>query len=245
MISVNSIKQSFFSALVLITSIGPSYAIDLATCRLEIENYGKTPLTEECKTQLIQQASKNNSRKDDYEVGEVFAIEGALFYKNNKIDVFAGEYAAVTEPVAVVSDSKKGEIAFLNKSGDIMIYSTRFFGNISPGRKISNKALYGATDLCLGQNNILALLPKDQKIVMFDRSGNSNGGKGRKRDQLISEYLYGDYQFVSMGCSADADKIYLLDTGSNLYVFEPAKKSLRKIKSQTGWDSLSVPKTSN
>lgn len=218
------------------------HADTLVACQQEITLFGKAPVSQACQEALISSAKGNNQRSDDYKKGSVHIVENALFYKTNKIEVFAGEYAAIKDPISVVSDSKNSEIAYLNKSGDIMTYSTRFFGNISPARKLVNKALFGAKDFCLSESNIFALISGENKIVLFDRMANSNATDGRKRDQLLSELNYGDHSFHSMGCSESGDQIYLLDGQSDLYVFEPGKNNLRKIKSQTGWDSLSVPK---
>ncbi|MCR9206321.1 MAG: hypothetical protein NXH75_17195 [Halobacteriovoraceae bacterium] len=217
-------------------------ADELAACRKEISLFGISPVSKDCKELLMATAMGNTSRVDDFKKGSAYVVENALFYQTDKINVFAGEYAAVKDPVAVVSDSNSGELAYLNKAGDIMTYSTRFFGNISPARKLVNKALFGATDLCLSESNIFALITEENKIVLFDRMANTNASKGHRRDQLLSEFNYGEHTFVSMGCSSSGDQIYLLDNNSDLYLYEPGKKGVRKIKSDTNWFSLSVPK---
>lgn len=219
-------------------------AQELSTCEKEILEYGKTPLTSGCLELLKEKAIGNNKRNDDELEAKVYAVEGAIIYEegNRPLEVFAGEQAKIEDPVAIVSDIKNQELAYLNKSGDVFLFSTRFFGNISPVRTLKNNNLFGAIDLCFTKDHLVVLNDKDKKIIFYHRSANSMGHTKKKKTEILNEVAYYGSSFKSLSCSSDGKAIYLLSQDSDVYNLNAISGRMRKIKSNTGLDSLRIQK---
>lgn len=236
------VKILLYLLIILISSSISSQ--ELEHCLETLENLKSGELSDICEQILFDEAKGNQKRNDDYEKGAVSIIDGALFFKDEKTYSFIGNQAAIRAPIAVVSDSRKEEIAYLNKDGDIFIFSSRYFGNISPARKVSNKANFNATDLCLSEDFLFILNTSDYKIIKFDRMANSLAISNKKKDEIIEEYRLPKHTFKSMGCSSNGETIFLLDTDQKVHTFELRSGLFQKLPKKHHGDSLSYPKKS-
>lgn len=120
--------------------------------------------------------------KKSYQKGKVsvVGIKNIVFVNNN---IIAGEYTMLRDVVAVAFDEVNNEVAALERSGDIMIYSAKYTGNVAPLRVIRHPDLDGASDISFlpKSEEVAVQIQARKEVVTFSRQANFFGREGHKK----------------------------------------------------------------
>lgn len=110
----------------------------------------------------------------------IIGLKNIVFVNNN---VIAGEYTKLEDVIAVSFDEKNNEIAVLERSGDVLIFSARITGNVAPLRVIRHADLDGAVDLRFlpKTEEVAILMPEKKEVLTFSREANFYGREGKKK----------------------------------------------------------------
>lgn len=159
-------------------------AMASAQCEKAAASFGNGEGNDSIPAECLATAEKLalSSAKKSYQNGKVrvVGIKNIVFV-NNKI--IAGEYTMLQDVVAVAFDEINNEVAALERSGDIMIYSAKYTGNVAPLRVIRHSELDGASDISfLPKTEEIAVQLKARKEVLtFSRKANFFGREGHKK----------------------------------------------------------------
>ena len=84
-------------------------------------------------------------------------------------------------------DPANNEIAVLEKSGDILFFSSIITGNVAPYRILRSKELDGASDLVVDPkaDHVVVLNRKSGSVLHFSRKANYLGAECKKNLSLI------------------------------------------------------------
>jgi hypothetical protein len=93
------------------------------------------------------------------------------------VRVLAGEYTQLDDVVAVAFNRPAEELAVLEASGDVAIYSTRITGNVAPLRVLRAPETEGATDVAVdvARKEVVVYNPRRRGIYQFPLSANIHG----------------------------------------------------------------------
>lgn len=117
---------------------------------------------------------------------------------NNKKDFITGIYTNLENSIAVTIIKDRNEVAVLQKSGDILIFSSIITGNVAPYRTISVKELHGSSDIAYKNSEIVVLNNENKTIFHFNILANSNGREGHKKLDPIRTNSIIDKKYVSI-----------------------------------------------
>lgn len=96
--------------------------------------------------------------------------------------LIAGGSTDLKDVIAVAVDSKNNEVAVLQRSGDILFFSSLITGNVAPLRTLRTPELEGASDIVVDpdSNQIMVLNPKSSSLLFYSRLANFYGREGKK-----------------------------------------------------------------
>lgn len=147
---------------------------------------GKDKISSSCYKSYLKSANPQAIKKSDDGKFMVYGYKNIVFIKDPKSkvkqNVITGNNTLLTDIVATALDEKNNEIAVIEKSGDILFFSSIITGNVSPLRVLKHKDLEGASDLVFNtkRGEILILNKDNKEILSFSRLANIHGREGKK-----------------------------------------------------------------
>lgn len=128
--------------------------------------------------------------KKSYKNGQIHVLGVKnIVYVNDQI--IAGEYTLLRDVIAVSFDEVHNEVAALERSGDILVFSSKITGNVAPLRVIRHPDLDGATDLSFLPKSleIAVQLLEKKEVLTFSRLANFFGREGQKKLNIRRQIL--------------------------------------------------------
>ena len=147
---------------------------------------GPALITPGCRDLWVSQAGPGAHRRSEDGALTAIAHRNLIFLvptnpKAHPVRVLAGEYTLLHDAVAVAFNRSAEELAVLEASGDVAIYSTRITGNVAPLRVLRANELEGAADLAVDEKarEIIVHNPKRRGIYHFNLAGNIHGREAK------------------------------------------------------------------
>ncbi len=146
-----------------------------------------------CVETYKKMASANSNKKNQDGQMLAFGHKNIVFIERpdkkgqKRTDVIAGLNTNLEMIVALAIDEKNNEIAVLEKSGDILFFSTTIMGNVAPFRILKSPDLFGATDIAIDTKNDQVVVINNSKnsILFYSRLANINAREGKKKLEMI------------------------------------------------------------
>lgn len=175
-------------------------------CEEEIDTFGdgtgRDLISDSCIQKVKDSGNKKTIKKSLDEKIVIYGFRNMIVIENpdSKMkgqNIIAGKYTELNHIQSLFFDEKNREIIILQKSGDILFFSSVITGNVAPLRVIRNKELEGAVDLVLNsKNGELIVLNKEKKEFQFyKRSGNIHAPEKKRNTEMLRavENIKGDY----------------------------------------------------
>lgn len=182
---------------------------ELSQCEKEGRNFGdgqgRDYLPFECANLFKAAALPTAIKKSFSSKFSAFGYKNIVFIsdpgaKIGKQNIIAGSSTELSDIVALALDEANKEIAVLEKSGDVLFFSSVITGNVAPKRVLKAKELDGAYDLVINpnKNEVTVLNKKNQELVFFSRNANFFGREGKKQLSLIRSIENAQGDFLSI-----------------------------------------------
>jgi len=189
---------------------------------------GVNYIKSECVDLFRERSSGAGNKKSTNEKTTLFGYRNILFIeqlKNDgikKIQVIAGSSTLLEDIVAVAFDEKNREVAVLERSGDVLFFSSIITGNVAPYRIIKSPELLGATDLLIDteRDQVIILNNAKNSVLFFSRLGNAEAREGKKKLSLLRKIE--DTSGLVMGILMDLKnkKLILLEKSGNAIFYQ-------------------------
>lgn len=142
-------------------------------------------------------------------------------------NVIAGKYTELNHIESLFLDEHHKEIVVLEKTGDILFFSSVVTGNVAPIRVIKNKELEGSVDIVVNsKNGELIVLNKEKKEIQFyKRTANIHAPENKKNVEMLRvvENIKGDY----LKFDNEKQEIYSIDPENKLTTTIILEKNLK------------------
>lgn len=110
-------------------------------------------------------------------------------YKKNSIvtEIIAGSSTELKSIRALAFDEKNQEVAVLEESGDVLFFSSKITGNISPFRILQDKELVGGSELVIDslRDQVVVNNKTTKRILFFSRLANVHAREGKQKLGII------------------------------------------------------------
>jgi hypothetical protein len=216
---------------------------------------GKNTISIDCYSHFLKSLSPEAFKKTSDGKISAYGHRNIVFIqdphvKSDRQNVIAGIYTELEDVAAVALNEKQKEIAVLEKSGDILFFSSTITGNVAPLRILKNKELSGASDLVINslKMEVIVLNKKSHEILFFSTLANANGRPGKKKLNLLRSFdnIYGEHMTIDtthqelfvLGPQKDALWVYDLNSGLDQAVRKISLPSIMKSVSKIEYSSL-------
>ena len=138
-------------------------------------------------------------------------------------EIIAGSSTELNTIEAMAIDEKNQEIIILEKSGNVLFFSSIIAGNIAPYRMLVNKELVGASELVIDaeRNQVVVNNPKTKKILFFSRLANINANKGKQKLETVKVIDTSMMNFQNLSIDSEKSLIKGVDaTQKNTIIFD-------------------------
>ncbi len=212
----------------------------LEQCEKEGRNFGngqgRDYLPFECFNLFLSAANPAAIKKSNGGKFSAYGYRNIVFIKDPSAriglqNIIAGSSTLITEVVALAIDEVNKEIAVLDKSGDILFFSSTITGNIAPKRVLKAKELDGAHDLVINsvRQEVIALNKQNHDLVVFSREANFFGVEGKKKLGLIRSVDGVNGEFLSI--DPHHQELFMLNSsGDSILVFNLNSKSQNPVR---------------
>jgi hypothetical protein len=110
-------------------------------------------------------------------------------YKKNSVvtEIIAGSSTELKSIRALAFDEKNQEVAVLEESGDVLFFSSKITGNISPFRILQDKELVGGSELVIDslRDQFVLNNKTTMMILFFSRLANVHAREGKQKLGII------------------------------------------------------------
>jgi hypothetical protein len=110
-------------------------------------------------------------------------------YKKNSVvtEIIAGSSTELKSIRALAFDEKNQEVAVLEESGDVLFFSSKITGNISPFRILQDKELVGGSELVIDslRDQVVVNNKTTKRILFFSRLANVHAREGKQKLGII------------------------------------------------------------
>jgi hypothetical protein len=204
---MKKIRTNKFNTLMLFVVISHSVLADetfkelpkeeeLVLCQDQAENFGNgkggNSISQKCIDSYIVMAPSLAIKESKETNIKVYGYRNMILIKKKSptsivTQVIAGTSTELNGIEALAIDEKNQEIAVLEENGDVLFFSSRITGNVSPYRILRHKDLEGAVELVVDnrRDQIIVYNKKNKKILFFSRLANVNGRKENQRLGII------------------------------------------------------------
>jgi hypothetical protein len=190
--------KNFILALTLLCSTYADAETEIALCEKEGSRFGdglgRDAIPLECAVHFLKRSSAKLRVKSLDGSFSAFAYKNIIFIKDTKSklkgqNIIAGKYTELEEIQALTLDEKNKEIIVLEKSGQILAFSSVITGNVAPYRKIKSDELEGASEIAVNpvKKEIIVLKPQTREILFYSRETNTNGPEEKKNHLPIGK----------------------------------------------------------
>ena len=154
---------------------------------------GKSKIQATCINAYKTAAGQTAIKKSSDGLMTVFGHRNIIFIERPdkasgiRTDVLAGQSTTLEAATALSIDEKNNEIAVLEKSGDILFFSSQITGNVAPYRVIKSQDLYGSTELAVDSINDQIIVVNNSKnsILFYSRLANVYAREEKKNLKLL------------------------------------------------------------
>ena len=208
----------------------------LDRCEKEGLNFGnglgKSSISTDCFSHFFKSHSPEAFKKSSDGKMSAYGHRNIVFIQDPNVNserqnVIAGIYTELEDVAAVALNDKQKEIAVLEKSGDILFFSSIITGNVAPLRILKNKELIGASDLLINslRMEVIVLNKKSHEILFFSSLANANGRPEKKNLNLLRSFdnIHGEHMTIDT-------------THQELFVLSPQKDALWVYDLKTSFD---------
>jgi len=193
---------------------------------------GSDSIDESCFNYFKSIASSTAKKKNLSGDTLAFGFKNVLFLEriNGDIDVIAGNSTNLKSIQAIAFDEANKEIAVLEKSGDILFFSTIITGNVAPYRILRSKNLYGSNDLAIDPNKEMVIVSNNSSnmILFYSRMANINGRKGKRNLEMIDSIEQIKGNIVGLAISTKHNELFSLDNNNQVAVYSLNQISTNK-----------------
>jgi hypothetical protein len=227
-----TLSLSLFSSFVL---AAPSEQ-DLRNCEHEGRNFGsgKGPesISASCYIHFSASAYPQAVKKSLDEKWKITGHRNIVYVEKKVNNVYvktliSGSNTQLDDVIAVAIDDVNNEVAVLERSGDVLFFSSIVTGNVAPLRTIRTKELTGAVDLVIDIKNSEVILAnaKTKNILFYSRLANFFGREEKRNLTLtkrIDGFPMGD---DSLAISPTNQELFALDSAnSQVIIYKLAAK---------------------
>ena len=219
-----------------IPALAQSTEQQLDRCEKEGLNFGnglgKSSISTDCFSHFFKSHSPEAFKKSSDGKMSAYGHRNIVFIQDPNVNserqnVIAGIYTELEDVAAVALNDKQKEIAVLEKSGDILFFSSIITGNVAPLRILKNKELIGASDLLINslRMEVIVLNKKSHEILFFSSLANANGRPEKKNLNLLRSFdnIHGEHMTIDT-------------THQELFVLSPQKDALWVYDLKTSFD---------
>lgn len=134
-----------------------------------------------------------------------------------RTDVIAGQSTGLEAIAAVSIDEKNNEIAVLEKSGDILFFSSQITGNVAPYRQIKTQDLFGASEIAIDWTNDQVLVINNTKnsILFYSRLANIHAREEKKNLTILKTIKDTSGNLKDLSLNHKDQEFSVLDQTSN------------------------------
>jgi hypothetical protein len=190
---------------------------------------GKNTISTDCYSHFLKSLSPEAFKKSSDGKMSAYGHRNIVFIqdpnvKSERQNVIAGMYTELEDVAAVAINEQQKEIVVLEKSGDILFFSSIITGNVAPLRILKNKELNGASDLLVNSKKmeVIVLNKKSHEILFFSSLANVNGRPDKKKLNLLRsiDHIYGEHMAIDIVhqelfvLSAQKDVLWVYDLNS-------------------------------
>ena len=191
---------------------------------------GKSTISTDCYSHFLKSLSPEAFKKSSDGKMSAYGHRNIVFIqdpnvKSERQNVIAGMYTELEDVAAVAINEQQKEIIVLEKSGDILFFSSIITGNVAPLRILKNKELSGASDLLVNSKKmeVIVLNKKSREILFFSSLANVNGRPDKKKLNLLRsfDHIYGEHMSIDIVhqelfvLSAQKDVLWVYDLNSS------------------------------
>jgi hypothetical protein len=216
---------------------------------------GKNTISIDCYSHFLKSLSPEAFKKTSDGKISAYGHRNIVFIqdpqvKSDRQNVIAGIYTELEDVAAVALNEKQKEIAVLEKSGDILFFSSTITGNVAPLRILKNKELSGASDLVINslKMEVIVLNKKSHEILFFSSQANAKARPEKKKLNLLRSFdnIYGEHMTIDtihqelfvLSPQKDALWVYDLNSGFDQAVRKISLPSIMKSVSKIEYSSL-------
>jgi hypothetical protein len=161
----------------------------VALCEREAQKFGdgqgKDMIPLECLTHVEKLADKKHKAKSKDGQQSLIAYRNMIFITDHQSpikgqNVIAGKYTELVNIKEILLDEKNQEVVVLEESGDILFFSIVITGNVAPKRILRHDSLDSVSTIRIYQDEVLALDPVHQTLLIFSRNANIHALEGKK-----------------------------------------------------------------
>lgn len=178
--------KTFISFFLFLFALNAFAAEEIAICEKEGRKYGdgngNDTISAECIELFMKSAGIRQKDKSQDGNTEVYGYKNIILIrqKDHDLKIIAGKFTELENIKAVTLDDKNNEVAVLEESGDILVFSSVIDGNVGPKRVLRNKELDHVSDIQFYENEIAALDVLNQELHFFNRLANIHAPAKRR-----------------------------------------------------------------
>ena len=233
--------------IIFITSSTFANESEIASCEKEGTRFGngagKDEIHRECLEKFSQKASAYTKRKGLDGKFSAFGHKNIIFINDPKTrlrgqNVITGKFTELEEVTALALDEENKEMAVIDRSRDILVYSSVITGNVAPLRMLKSPDIEGAVDLVINpkKDQLIVLNPSSKQILIFSRLANIHAPQGKKKLEVLKRI--GKMEGEILALDHERQELFVVNAqagfilGWDLESFEVRKISFPAVKDE-------------